>query len=297
MTRHDMNRPRSGAWRRGFGALLLAAALARPARAEAPRPDRPVAHHELTFHRSIDRPVTALTLGAAIGVELTIDRLAPDDCRWCDRDADTRDRLNGFDASMRRRLRWARTDRARAWSNLAAAGAVGWSLAPSLAWGDRRQFSTDAGLIAEAAGVTGVLTQVTKLVVGRQRPRAHFRFDSAASPTAHERHPDDNLSFFSGHAAGAFAVAVAAGRIADLRGRPHRGWTWGIGLSLAALTGYLRVAADEHYASDVLAGAAVGSAVGWFVPGWHHAPAEVGWRLAPGGGPTVGKIVRLELQW
>ena len=42
------------------------------------------------------------------------------------------------------------------------------------------------------------------------------------------------------------------------------------GLSMAAFTGYLRIAADKHYLSDVLTGAIVGSAVGFVVPYFLH---------------------------
>ncbi|MDB4987793.1 MAG: hypothetical protein JWN04_2971, partial [Myxococcaceae bacterium] len=61
---------------------------------------------------------------------------------------------------------------------------------------------------------------------------------------------------------------------------------WALGVPLAALTGYLRLAADKHYFTDVLTGALVGSAVGFLVPWLHthvhdsHAPAV---SLAPPG--------------
>ena len=45
---------------------------------------------------------------------------------------------------------------------------------------------------------------------------------------------------------------------------------WAAGLTLATLTGYLREAADKHYLSDVLTGAAVGAAVGWAIPYLHY---------------------------
>jgi membrane-associated phospholipid phosphatase len=43
-----------------------------------------------------------------------------------------------------------------------------------------------------------------------------------------------------------------------------------IGFPVAALTGYLRIAGDKHYMSDVLTGAAVGSAIGYMVPRLHR---------------------------
>jgi membrane-associated phospholipid phosphatase len=44
---------------------------------------------------------------------------------------------------------------------------------------------------------------------------------------------------------------------------------YGIGFTAAATTSYLRMAADEHWLTDVLAGAAVGTAVGIGLP-WLH---------------------------
>jgi len=77
---------------------------------------------------------------------------------------------------------------------------------------------------------------------------------------------DANLSFPSGHTALGFSLATAAGTVATLRGYRHAPYVWGAGMAVAAFTGYLRLAADKHYASDVLVGALVGSLVGWAVP-------------------------------
>jgi len=38
---------------------------------------------------------------------------------------------------------------------------------------------------------------------------------------------------------------------------------WGTGLAIAATTGYLSIAADRHYLTDVITAAAVGSAFGF----------------------------------
>jgi membrane-associated phospholipid phosphatase len=50
----------------------------------------------------------------------------------------------------------------------------------------------------------------------------------------------------------------------------------GGGLALAAFTGYLRMGAEQHYLTDVLTGAAVGSLVGWAVPYLFHRPRNSG---------------------
>ena len=64
---------------------------------------------------------------------------------------------------------------------------------------------------------------------------------------------------------------------------------WGTGLGLATFTGYLRIAADKHYFTDVVVGAAFGSLVGFLVPYVFHRaddsapamgagrPALIGW--------------------
>jgi membrane-associated phospholipid phosphatase len=52
---------------------------------------------------------------------------------------------------------------------------------------------------------------------------------------------------------------------------------------MAALTGYLRIAADKHYFTDVLVGAIVGSAIGVAVPYFAHRPSTD----APDGPPAA----------
>jgi membrane-associated phospholipid phosphatase len=52
----------------------------------------------------------------------------------------------------------------------------------------------------------------------------------------------------------------------SMRGDEAAPWVWAIGLTLASGVGYLRVAGDAHWMTDVLAAAAVGSAFGVGVP-------------------------------
>ena len=81
-----------------------------------------------------------------------------------------------------------------------------------------------------------------------------------------EDQTDVFTSMVSGHATVGFAVAVATGIVATLRRRPSAPWLWLTGLTIATLSGYMRIAADRHYVTDVIAGAALGSAVGVLVP-------------------------------
>ena len=47
-----------------------------------------------------------------------------------------------------------------------------------------------------------------------------------------------------------------------------------VGFGAAALTGWLRVASDRHWLSDVAAGAAIGTGTGLVVPWLAYQPAE-----------------------
>jgi hypothetical protein len=98
------------------------------------------------------------------------------------------------------------------------------------------------------------------------RPRDLHRFKA---PRASER---DDLSFYSGHTTEAVSLAVAAGTVASLRGYRLAPLVWGTSLPVALVTGYLRIAADRHYFTDVLVGAVAGAAVGFLVPYLFHRP-------------------------
>jgi membrane-associated phospholipid phosphatase len=84
------------------------------------------------------------------------------------------------------------------------------------------------------------------------------------------RSGEDNVSFYSMHTSFAFSIVAATGTVAGLRGYDSAPYIWGIGMPLAALTGFMRIAADRHYLTDVLTGAAVGTALGIALPRLMH---------------------------
>jgi membrane-associated phospholipid phosphatase len=72
---------------------------------------------------------------------------------------------------------------------------------------------------------------------------------------------DAQVSFFSGHASTAFALAVATARNASLLKYKNAGAIKATSLGLATATSLLRIGADRHYLTDVVVGAAVGTGV------------------------------------
>jgi membrane-associated phospholipid phosphatase len=185
---------------------------------------------------------------------------APDECGWCN--------PPGLDRSVRDALKWDDINLAQGFSNL-----TGYVLQPIATlgvlaisggkYGSRRVFDDFAPVLEAAVSVT-LVNQLVKFTFGRSRPFVRFG-DPNRGPS-----PDDNLSFFSGHTSFTFALAVSAGMVAHRRNYKLEPLIWGGGLALAATTGYMRIAGDKHYVSDVVVGAAVGSAFGFFVPQWLH---------------------------
>jgi membrane-associated phospholipid phosphatase len=214
---------------------------------------------------SLDVPLTLAGVAGTLGPELLTDTGKPWRCRWCDRDADGHDTLNGLDAAVRRHWRWSSPEKAHSWSNVTLALSL---FAPAGAFAAARGgfgdgFGGEMLLAVESSAVALGLTQGAKYLFRRERPWAH-----AGDPPRGEHlgSRDASLSFVSGHASVAFALAVSTGSLASLRGDDGKEWVWATGLAVAAATGYLRIAADRHYFTDVVAGAALGATVGWVVP-------------------------------
>jgi len=112
-------------------------------------------------------------------------------------------------------------------------------------------------LIAESYLLSGVLTIAMKSLFGRWRPYTDHG-SLAFFPLTWG--PNDHLSFPSGHATVAFALSsVIAGMY------PHRWWQifW---YALAVITAVSRMYHDQHWLSDVLFSALIGTSVGiWLV--------------------------------
>lgn len=95
----------------------------------------------------------------------------------------------------------------------------------------------------------GLITPGLKYTVGRKRPNASSSvFDIAPF--------SGSYSFPSGHTTQAFAVATV------VASHYEQWWIKGLSYSLAAGVGWSRIHHNKHYASDVVAGAIIGTVIG-----------------------------------
>jgi membrane-associated phospholipid phosphatase len=116
----------------------------------------------------------------------------------------------------------------------------------------RRRLISDALLLGRALTATGAVNQAIKFLTPRERPFALGR--------PQVRGKDRYGSFFSSHTSAVSAMATTTAILA--RDRGERAWvSWPL-FALSGIVGYLRIAGDKHYLTDVLAGAAFGSAAG-----------------------------------
>jgi membrane-associated phospholipid phosphatase len=233
-----------------------AAGRLEPTTAPAPRPARSGDRLRVSWY--VDLPVTGVLGLSVVTLEGLQSRLGPTRCRWCE------PHLNGLDAAGRD-ARWESRGAAGTLSDVTAFGITPAVTLGLVTWdayrdGDWRQAVADDLVIVEAAAAAVLVVDGIKYGAARKRPYVR------ELPPGTATGGDDNRSFPSGHTALAFSLATASGTVATMRGYRHAPWVWGAGMTLAAFTGYLRMAADKHYASDVVVGALVGSLVGWTVP-------------------------------
>lgn len=126
--------------------------------------------------------------------------------------------------------------------------------------------------------LTATLATVTlQHVTGRERPfgRACATNPGLADCSVGGR----NLSFPSAHTTAVFAAVALECFHHGYLDTSHTGWgaaACPVTIAAATVTGVLRIASDRHWTTDVLAGAALGGAIGYAVPALHLAAASGG---------------------
>lgn len=190
-------------------------------------------------------------LTGALGIGITEaykKDLVPDEPRWKTPPA--------LDAGVRDSLVWSNTKLASTMSDVMLYGVM-----PAAAFlsplATNHSYPRAALTIAEAAVMTGVVTQIAKFSFARARPYAYYGNDYS--------NPDSRLSFFSGHTSYSFALALSSAMLLAESHPRQAGIIYAVAIAVAMIPGYLRIAADKHYFTDVLTGAIVGSGIAYGV--------------------------------
>lgn len=132
----------------------------------------------------------------------------------------------------------------------------------------RQDIKTVGVMFVETMVIANGFERLVKAVTQRPRPFVY----NPGVPLEEKLTRDARQSFFSGHATHAFATAVFTGEVFR-HYFPHsrlKPVVWVGSLGLATATCLLRYEAGVHYPTDLIAGAAFGSLVGWGIPKLHQ---------------------------
>jgi membrane-associated phospholipid phosphatase len=163
-------------------------------------------------------------------------------------------------------------DRAKSFSDLVAFPLIGYSMLDgpvAAAWaGGSKDVAIQLSLInAETFAVIEFLNLGVSNLIPRRRP------ESAECDPNTRYDPHCVKSFWSGHTANVFAgaalICVEHGALPLYGGKADE-IACGTALAAASAVGVLRITANDHHASDVVVGAAVGAAAGYLMPRLLH---------------------------
>jgi membrane-associated phospholipid phosphatase len=253
-----------------------------PARADEPTATTPTTPTyepitppiELRHDLKVDLAATAGLAAVTVGWRLVRDDLEPSSCRWCD--GDTPGKVNAIDDWFRRGLKRNDTQPANVMSYVLAFGVApisGAALTAAAAVADNRgdEALVDIVIVAEGGFSAMLMTEILEPIALRTRPYVHA-IQNEDERNAVIAESGAFHSFPAGHVVETFGIAAASGIVASLRGYRLAPLVWGAGLLIGVATAYTRMAADRHYFTDTLAGAAIGTVVGGGVPLLFHPP-------------------------
>lgn len=132
-------------------------------------------------------------------------------------------------------------------------------------------YGKDALVLGETLAFTLLLNENLSVIFQRARPLAY----NPDVPAEKRLTGDSALSFPSGHVAGPFAMATAYTRLFYQR-HPDSPMVWPIAIGMygmGVLTAVGRMEDGQHFPTDVIAGAMMGTSMGLIVP-WLHEGSE-----------------------
>ena len=164
---------------------------------------------------------------------------------------DERSAPNQIDQYFRNQVKWrsSKMDNAAYISDLLLYGAFIGTI-PLVPAFSNYNYSKALKMSLNVISLNGIITNLVKTTVQRQRPDSFYKTRANAD--------DSFRSFFSGHTSTTFALGTSNAILLSEAYPEKRKLIWFVNLSLATATGYLRIAGDKHYLSDVFCGGIVG---------------------------------------
>lgn len=131
---------------------------------------------------------------------------------------------------------------------------------------DKKNFISDMIIYGETMYLQAGITKWCKFLTKRNRP---YTYNDQADISRQDNR-DARFSFVSMHTTTAFSAAVFGSYLYQERGGQYPTLFWIANLSLATATGILRVASGDHFPTDIICGAIIGSAFGYLIPALHR---------------------------
>lgn len=131
----------------------------------------------------------------------------------------------------------------------------------------RNQGWVVAGMALETFFITDATTNIIKASTKRFRP---FTYNPDV-PLDVKLTNSARLSFVSGHTSNTTALGFFSAKVySDLYPNSKlKPLIWTLGVTLPAMTGYLRYRAGKHFPTDIISGYILGASVGYLVPHFH----------------------------
>ena len=173
---------------------------------------------------------TFLYLGMVIDHHVNVDEKSPP---------------NQVDQYFRNQVKWStsKMDHAASMSDLLLYGAFIGTIPPSATAFSNNYYSKALKMSLNVISLNGIITNIVKMTSEASEPDSFYKTRADAD--------DSFRSFFSGHTSTTFALGTSNAILLSEAYPDKRNLIWFANLSLATATGYLGIAGDKHYLSDV----------------------------------------------
>lgn len=167
--------------------------------------------------------------------------------------------VNSFDSFMRSKIIWNDYDLKRAsfYSDILLYG-IALGSVPFTSLVLKSDFEKNILFFLNTISLNTVITNLVKNISSRERPLYRYNLSKTKTNESYK-------SFYSGHTSTAFTIATCTSLLLSRQFPQNKKFIWLSSFSLSSLTGYFRIASDNHYTSDVFFGGMMGIITGYLM--------------------------------